>query len=144
MILQIEITVFGVITEPGEHTTIISLYGVEYGRSNTWVVVTVDFNNIFNGNCTDSDYYEWMPWDDVRIIQPFNYTVYIQEKVHIESHYLDPIQRSDTDCILGSSIVIERRKIDACCLNGQEYIRETTYLICECNEEDFEWYVYTP
>lgn len=69
MILQTDITVFGVLTEPGEHTTVISLYGVEFSTSSTWVVVTVDFKNIFNGNCTDSDYYEWLPWDDVRSIQ---------------------------------------------------------------------------
>lgn len=93
MILQIEITVFGVITEPGEHTTIISLYGVEYGRSNTWVVVTVDFNNIFNGNCTDSDYYEWMPWDDVRKIHShcccnYRHSIYTRQKLHITCHSL--------------------------------------------------------
>ena len=52
-------------------------------------------------------------------------------------------QRSGTECILGSSIVIERRNIETCCLNGREYVREYQYTTCACNEEDFEWYVYT-
>ena len=49
------------------------------------------------------------------------------------------VQRSDTDCILGSSIVIERRNIATCCRNGRDYVRESQYTICDCNEEDFEW-----
>ena len=64
-ITQTSITVFGVITEPGEHTTIVSLYGIE-DRGGNWVVITVDFNPIFNRDCRDTDYYEWLPWDDVR------------------------------------------------------------------------------
>ena len=57
--------VFGVITEPGEHTTNISLYGIEYSGSRNWVVVTVDFDPIFSRDCGDDDYYGWLPWDDV-------------------------------------------------------------------------------
>ena len=63
--IQTSITVYGVITEPGEHTTNISLYGVERG-GHTWVVVTVNFEPIFARDCEDTDYYSWLPWDDVR------------------------------------------------------------------------------
>ena len=59
--------VYGVITEPGEHTTNISLYGVEYSGSRNWVVVSVDFDLIFSRDCGDDDYYDWLPWDDVRL-----------------------------------------------------------------------------
>ena len=62
---QNSITIYGVITESGEYTTNLSLYGVESG-GNTWVVVTLDFDPIFSRNCRDNDYYEWLPWDDVR------------------------------------------------------------------------------
>ena len=58
---------FGVITEPGEHTTNISLYGVESGGQ-SWVVVTLDFDPIFDHDCEDDDYYAWLPWDDVRFL----------------------------------------------------------------------------
>ena len=59
--------VFGVITEPGEHTPNISLYGIETAGTSQqhWVVVSVDFDPIFSGNCSDTDYYDWLPWDDV-------------------------------------------------------------------------------
>lgn len=63
---QVNMVVFGVITEPGQHTTNVSLYGFEYGGVQRWVVVTVDFDSIFNGDCGDDDYYGWLPWDDVR------------------------------------------------------------------------------
>ena len=29
------------------------------------MVVTVDFYPIFIRDCTDDDYYDWLPWDDV-------------------------------------------------------------------------------
>ncbi len=45
--------------------------------------------------------------------------------------------------MLGSSITIERRKVDVCCLNGHEYDREFNFEICTCAEEDYEWYVHT-
>ena len=37
-------------------------------------------------------------------------------------------------------MTIERRKAQTCCLNGRDYDREVSVDICECNEEDFEWY----
>ena len=70
--LQIAITVFGVITEPGEHTTNISLYGIEFG-GRSWVVVTLNFDPIFSRDCGDDDYYDWLPWDDVRLINTWIY-----------------------------------------------------------------------
>ena len=64
---QHEITVFGVLTEPGHHTTVASLYGGPWGTGAPfqWIVVTVDFAGIFSGQCADSDYYDWRPWDVV-------------------------------------------------------------------------------
>ncbi|CAI7997761.1 Sortilin-related receptor (Fragment) [Geodia barretti] len=46
--------------------------------------------------------------------------------------------RSDTDCILGVTVTIERRRAQTCCLNGRDYDREVSIEICQCNEEDFE------
>ena len=40
--------------------------------------------------------------------------------------------------------MIERRNVATCCRNGRDYVRETQYTICECNEEDFEWYTSYP
>ena len=57
----------------------------------------------------------------------------------VSSVCLSLLQRSDSDCILGSSITIERRRPEVCCKNGREYDREFAYHICECTIEDYEW-----
>jgi hypothetical protein len=100
--------IYGVITEPGHHTTVMSLYGQT--TRGQWRVFTIDFRAVFERECRDSDYIQWMPWD----------------------------LRSDTDCILGVTVTIERRRAQTCCLNGRDYDREVSVEICQCNEEDFE------
>ena len=65
------------VTEPGEHTTIVSLYGGERGSDSfMWVVVTVEFAPIFQRACTDNDFYDWMPWEVVSILHHLLYTVH--------------------------------------------------------------------
>lgn len=103
-------TIYGVLTEPGEHTTTVSLYGVTGPGSHTWDVVTVNFSSIFPRTCSWSDYYYWRPWDN----------------------------RSPEGCILGSSVTIERRNASICCLIGEEYSRPFQFSVCPCVEEDFE------
>ena len=39
-----------------------SLYAVE---GSGWVVIHVDFKNIFDGKCESDDYYDWTPYDEV-------------------------------------------------------------------------------
>ena len=51
------------------------------------------------------------------------------------------LQRTESQCLLGSSITIERRKPQICCLNGRDYDREFDYHICDCTSEDYEWWV---
>lgn len=127
-------TVFGVLTEPGEHTTTVryvalivsepswccdyalvpslccSLYGLKE-NTRSWYVVTVNFSSIFPSVCSSSDYYYWHPWDD----------------------------RTDEDCILGNTITIERRNASRCCLIGPDYSRSIQFNVCPCFEDDFEW-----
>jgi len=42
-------------------------------------------------------------------------------------------------CLLGEARVIERRKVDTCCLNGAKYERKISATPCNCTKEDFEW-----
>ncbi|CAI8046683.1 VPS10 domain-containing receptor SorCS1, partial [Geodia barretti] len=105
-----DITIYGVVTEPGQHTTIMSFYGGSLDNFK-WTIITVDFTNIFSRQCDDQDYYDWRPWDE----------------------------RTESQCLLGSSITIERRKPQICCLNGRDYDREFDYRICDCASEDYEW-----
>ena len=87
-----------------------SLYGTQT-RVFAWDVVTVNFSTIYTSICTTADYYAWQPWDS----------------------------RTDTDCILGSDVTIERRVVDRCCLIGQDYSRDIGFHTCLCSSEDFEW-----
>ena len=50
-------------------------------------------------------------------------------------------QYSDTGCLLGANVTIERRRPDVCCLNGHTYNRVVNYSTCPCTLEDFEWLV---
>ena len=89
-----------------------SFYGT---KTNTkyWDVVTVNFSSIFSRTCTASDFYQWQPWD----------------------------ARTESDCILGLDITLERRLPQRCCLIGQNYDRPISVSYCDCNIDDYEWYV---
>jgi hypothetical protein len=99
--------IFGVITEPGEATTVVSLYGVQ---NHAWTVFTVNLTNIFTRACSSGDFYTWRPYDI----------------------------NSDTGCLLGAAVSIERRVPSICCLTGVNYVREISYSICGCTGDDFE------
>ncbi len=93
-----------------------SLYGIKnYAnvRYRYWDVVTVNFSSIFSRMCTASDFYQWQPWD----------------------------ARTESDCILGLDVTLERRLPQRCCLIGQGYDRPISVSYCDCNIDDYEWYV---
>ena len=87
-----------------------SLYGVKQGTG-VWDVVTVNFSSIFSRTCTASDFYLWQPWDE----------------------------RTESDCILGLDVTLERRRPQQCCLIGINYDRPISTSQCECNIDDYEW-----
>ena len=58
------IRIFGLITEPGENTTIFTMFGTDPKKGLNhidWVIVKVDLTNVFKRNCTEADYKEWSP-----------------------------------------------------------------------------------
>ena len=62
------LTIYGVITEPGETTTVVNLFGMETIGSG-WEVVLVNFSEIFDRVCSaPQDYYSWSPYDEVRTV----------------------------------------------------------------------------
>lgn len=60
---QISLTTLGVFTQPGSHTTIMSLYGLTPDQ--VLVAITIDFAAVFGRECVNDDYYNWRPWDSV-------------------------------------------------------------------------------
>jgi hypothetical protein len=99
------------LTEPGEATTIASIWGYSpSGRQ--WTVVHVDFADVLgNGRtCNASDYVTWNPHDD----------------------------ESPLGCLLGRKLLYERRAPLARCVNGIDYDRPIAQEPCECFTDDFE------
>ncbi|KAL4229272.1 Sortilin-related receptor [Mactra antiquata] len=110
------IKVHGLLTEPGEKTTVFFLFGSATDH-HSWRVVSLDTRSVFGYVCTDSDYKEWSLPDT----QPFN------------------------GCLLGRKLYIERRVPHTNCYNGKGYTRELTVRNCSCTREDFECdYGYKP
>ena len=47
-----------------------SLYGIDTTNSG-WVVIRVNFTNIFTSKCGNSDFYKWTPYDEVNLYDQF-------------------------------------------------------------------------
>ena len=103
--------IWGVVTEPGETTTEVALFGSEDRSNPEWAVIAINFTSVFQRKCASSDYWDWAV-SDGRI--------------------------ADRNCLLGESTVIERRKTEVCCLSGEQYERVVSTIPCECAREDFE------
>ncbi|XP_013407942.1 sortilin-related receptor isoform X2 [Lingula anatina] len=107
-----KIRVYGVLTEPGEHTTIFSVFG---SRSpiHSWLIIKVNLTFVFNNiACRGDDYKEWTP--------------------------SDPTEGHGRGCLLGRKVVYNRRRAHAKCLNGNDFDRPIRQENCLCLRADFE------
>ena len=103
--------IWGVVTEPGETTTQVALFGSEDLSHPEWAIISINFTAVFERKCRSSDYWQWAV-SDGRI--------------------------ASQNCLLGESRVIERRKTQTCCLSGEQYERIVSATPCVCAREDFE------
>ncbi|GLH07501.1 Vitellogenin receptor [Gryllus bimaculatus] len=108
-----ELRMYGLMTEPGENTTVFTLFGSEQGL-HQWLIVKVDLRSIFERNCTPDDYKPWSPTSPARE------------------------RGRNMPCILGRKEVYERRIPTINCYNGKDYVRPVKMEVCECYAEDFE------
>ncbi|KAI6658022.1 VPS10 domain-containing receptor SorCS1-like [Oopsacas minuta] len=108
---EYNVTIGGLVTEPGEATLVDVLFAYDNTATNPdWEIVTVDYSGILSTPCQDNDYFSWSPYNT----------------------------RIGRDCLLGSSISWERKKPTSICYNGLEYERETNITICTCTIVDYE------
>ncbi|XP_028406976.1 sortilin-related receptor-like isoform X2 [Dendronephthya gigantea] len=104
-----DIHVYGLLTEPGETTTIFTIFGSYHGH-HSWLVVQVNVSNVLGKPCNKSDYETW------------------------SAH-----KRGDGyGCILGQRLEFERRKRDSVCYNGKNYDRPINTTACPCRGQDYE------
>lgn len=108
--------VFGLLTEPGENTTIFTMFGTAKnpagGSGIDWIIIKVDLKTVFANECTEDDYKKWSPADH-----------------SVGKH---------RNCILGRKEVYERRTIHSNCYNGLNYERRVTVQNCGCDRSDFQ------
>jgi len=108
------IRIFGLITEPGENTTVFTMFGTE-AKPNAhidWIIVRVDLATVFKRNCTEEDYKNWSP--------------------------VSPGQGKASRCVLGRRETFKRRSPKANCYNGLDFTRSTVVESCPCSHTDYQ------
>ncbi|XP_050308262.1 sortilin-related receptor-like [Anthonomus grandis grandis] len=107
-----EIRLYGLMTEPGENTTVFTMFG-SLPKEHRWIIVKVDLAKVFPKQCKEEDYKMWSPSQTEE-------------------------NRSYIPCILGEQTVYQRRMPKAKCLNGLDYVRLVSKKPCDCDAMDFE------
>jgi len=103
------VRVYGMLTEPGEKTTIFTIYA-SYGKKHSWIVFEINMKDVLGAKCKSGDYKPWEVTD----------------------------QRNDTEhCVLGKKQIFERRDPKAICFNGMDYNRTKSVGACLCKREDY-------
>ncbi|KAK7076324.1 Sortilin-related receptor [Halocaridina rubra] len=104
-----ELRIYGLMTEPGENTTVFTLFGSK-SEKHQWIFIKVDMKPVFQYPCNIDDYKTWSPSDG----------------------------RSGRKCLLGRKEVYERRVPHSNCFNGVDYDRPISVENCPCDRDDFE------
>jgi len=108
------IRIFGLITEPGENTTVFTMFGTEAkpGQSIDWIIVRVDLASVFDRNCTSEDYKNWSP--------------------------VSPGKGKASRCVLGRRETFLRRAPKAKCYNGLDFTQSVVVDSCPCSHTDYQ------
>jgi hypothetical protein len=77
------------------------------------LIVSFDFSELFKRKCDANDFQKWGMHDE----------------------------GTEGRCFLGRRVSFKRRKSDALCVVGQEFVeQDPDVAVCECTNLDFEWY----
>ncbi|XP_075695287.1 sortilin-related receptor [Rhinoderma darwinii] len=101
--------VYGLLTEPGEKSTVFTVFGSYVHKGHSWVILQVNTSDVLGVPCTENDYKLWSPSDE-----------------------------RGNECLLGSKTVFKRRTPHATCFNGEDFDRPITTSNCSCTRQDFE------
>ncbi|XP_075460478.1 sortilin-related receptor isoform X2 [Ascaphus truei] len=101
--------VYGLLTEPGEKSTVFTIFGSYTERGHSWIILQINTSDVLGVPCTDNDYKLWSPSDE-----------------------------RGNECLLGRRTVFKRRTPHATCFNGEDFDRPITVSNCSCTREDFE------
>lgn len=102
--------VYGLMTEPGENTTVFTMFGSGSGM-HKWLIIKVDLRKVFERDCNEDDFKLWSP----------------------------PVsnRRSNPKCILGKKEIYQRRAPNSKCYTGLDKDRPVRTEICPCDIDDY-------
>ena len=107
-----KLRIFGLITEPGENTTVFTMFGSRNNDSTgsiiDWIIIKVDLAKVFTRNCTVVDYKHWTP------------------------------RGPGVKCSMGVRESYLRRSPRTNCYNGQDFTTATLLDTCPCDHQDYQ------
>ncbi|XP_029700330.1 sortilin-related receptor isoform X2 [Takifugu rubripes] len=104
-----EVYVYQLLTEPGEKSTIFTIFGSYADQRHSWLILQVNTSDVLGVPCSEADYKRWAPSDE-----------------------------RGNDCLLGREVTFKRRAPHATCFNGEEFDRPVTISNCSCTRQDYE------
>ncbi|KAM7413680.1 hypothetical protein PAMA_020860 [Pampus argenteus] len=104
-----EVYVYQLLTEPGEKSTIFTIFGSYADQRHSWLILQVNTSDVLGVPCSDADYKRWSPSDE-----------------------------HGNECLLGREITFKRRTPHATCFNGEDFDRPVTISNCSCTRQDYE------
>ncbi|XP_052472847.1 sortilin-related receptor [Carassius gibelio] len=104
-----EVYVYQLLTEPGEKSTIFTIFGSYADQTHSWLILQVNASDVLGVPCTEGDYKRWSPSDE-----------------------------RGNDCLLGREMVYKRRSPHATCFNGEDFDRPVSLTNCSCTRQDYE------
>ncbi|XP_029027892.1 sortilin-related receptor isoform X2 [Betta splendens] len=104
-----EVYVYQLLTEPGEKSTIFTIFGSYADQRHSWLILQVNTSDVLGVPCSEADYKHWSPSDD-----------------------------HGNECLLGREITFKRRAPHATCFNGEDFDRPITVSNCSCTRQDYQ------
>ncbi|KAI4815796.1 hypothetical protein KUCAC02_005923, partial [Chaenocephalus aceratus] len=104
-----EVYVYQLLTEPGEKSTIFTIFGSYADQRHSWLILQVNTSDVLGVPCLDADYKRWSPSDE-----------------------------HGNECLLGREVTFKRRAPHATCFNGEDFDRPVTISNCSCTRQDYE------
>ncbi|XP_051965527.1 sortilin-related receptor-like [Xyrauchen texanus] len=104
-----DVYVYQLLTEPGEKSTIFTIFGSYADQKHSWLIVQVNASDVLGVPCLEGDYKLWSPSDE-----------------------------RGNDCLLGREMAYKRRSPHATCFNGEDFDRPVTLSNCSCTRQDYE------
>ncbi|XP_059532749.1 sortilin-related receptor [Myotis daubentonii] len=101
--------VYGLLTEPGEKSTVFTIFGSDTENVHSWLILQVNATDALGVPCTENDYKLWSPSDE-----------------------------RGSQCLLGHRTVFKRRTPHATCFNGEDFDRPVVVANCSCTRADYE------